>query len=148
MASDPAPSADKWMNFLTEANLDDDNFAPGVLLPSQPALEQVACSAEGGGGNTEECDKTGSSSRKRSRDECATTADVSCSKANREKMRRDRLNDRFLELSRSLEPGKAPSLTRRAFCATRAGAEPAKGRERSAQGVKHSAPGADKGAQG
>ncbi|GJP31158.1 hypothetical protein CLOM_g9626 [Closterium sp. NIES-68] len=108
MASDPAPSADKWMNFLTEANLDDDNFAPGVLLPSQPALEQVACSAEGGGGNTEECDKTGSSSRKRSRDECATTADVSCSKANREKMRRDRLNDRFLELSRSLEPGKAP----------------------------------------
>ncbi|CAI5481511.1 unnamed protein product [Closterium sp. Yama58-4] len=108
MASDPAPSTDKWMNFLTEANLDDDTYVPGVLLPSQPALEQVACSAEGGGGNTEEGEKTGSSSRKRSRDEGAATADVSCSKANREKMRRDRLNDRFLELSRSLEPGKAP----------------------------------------
>ncbi|CAI7910900.1 unnamed protein product, partial [Closterium sp. NIES-54] len=94
MASDPAPSTDKWMNFLTEANLDDDTYVPSVLLPSQPALEQVACSAEGGGGNTEEGEKTGSSSRKRSRDEGATTADVSCSKANREKMRRDRLNDR------------------------------------------------------
>ncbi|XP_020079641.1 transcription factor ILR3-like isoform X2 [Ananas comosus] len=45
------------------------------------------------------------SSRKRARDESCTG---SKSKACREKMRRDRLNDRFLELSSILDPGRPP----------------------------------------
>ncbi|KAJ4973242.1 hypothetical protein NE237_006416 [Protea cynaroides] len=45
------------------------------------------------------------SSRKRTRDESCTGL---MSKASREKMRRDRLNDRFLELGTVLEPGRPP----------------------------------------
>ncbi|XP_042502403.1 transcription factor ILR3-like isoform X2 [Macadamia integrifolia] len=44
-------------------------------------------------------------SRKRMRDESCTGLR---SKASREKMRRDRLNDRFLELGTVLEPGRPP----------------------------------------
>lgn len=46
-----------------------------------------------------------SCSRKRTRDECSSGAGV---KACREKMRRDKLNDRFMDLSAVLEPDKPP----------------------------------------
>eukprot|EP00245_Coleochaete_scutata_P006861 TRINITY_DN21674_c0_g1_i1.p1 TRINITY_DN21674_c0_g1~~TRINITY_DN21674_c0_g1_i1.p1 ORF type:complete len:290 (-),score=75.00 TRINITY_DN21674_c0_g1_i1:945-1814(-) len=48
--------------------------------------------------------------RKRSREECMKDKERNgvCNKANREKERRDRLNDRFLELSAALEPGRPP----------------------------------------
>ncbi|XP_009764628.1 transcription factor ILR3-like [Nicotiana tabacum] len=45
------------------------------------------------------------SSRKRSRIECCSSPR---SKASREKLRRDRLNERFLELSSVLDPGRPP----------------------------------------
>ncbi|OIT02869.1 PREDICTED: transcription factor ILR3-like [Nicotiana attenuata] len=45
------------------------------------------------------------SSRKRSRIECCNSPR---SKASREKLRRDRLNERFLELSSVLDPGRPP----------------------------------------
>ncbi|KAK1308348.1 Transcription factor ILR3 [Acorus calamus] len=48
-----------------------------------------------------------SGSRKRVRSESCS---VSGSKACREKMRRDRLNDRFMELGSILEPGKPPKM--------------------------------------
>ncbi|PKA53535.1 Transcription factor ILR3 [Apostasia shenzhenica] len=46
-------------------------------------------------------------SRKRARPESSSQP---ASKACREKMRRDRLNDKFLELGSILEPGKAPKM--------------------------------------
>eukprot|EP00850_Spirogloea_muscicola_P016945 SM000141S00889 [mRNA] locus=s141:328598:330230:+ [translate_table: standard] len=61
------------------------------------------------GSHDEEVEKESSVSKKRSRDECCREGG-SGSKANREKMRRDRLNDRFVELSQVLEldPGRPP----------------------------------------
>ncbi|GJP45320.1 hypothetical protein CLOM_g4721 [Closterium sp. NIES-68] len=43
-------------------------------------------------------------SRKRVREDGASEKDAPSSKASREKLRRDRLNDRFLELARELDP--------------------------------------------
>eukprot|EP00262_Sarcandra_glabra_P000699 TRINITY_DN10824_c0_g2_i3.p1 TRINITY_DN10824_c0_g2~~TRINITY_DN10824_c0_g2_i3.p1 ORF type:complete len:232 (+),score=64.56 TRINITY_DN10824_c0_g2_i3:253-948(+) len=51
------------------------------------------------------CGLEGTNSRKRVRDESCMGPK---SKACREKMRRDRLNDRFLELSSILDPGRPP----------------------------------------
>ncbi|KAK1304891.1 Transcription factor ILR3 [Acorus calamus] len=53
-----------------------------------------------------------SGSRKRVRSESCS---VSGSKACREKMRRDRLNDRFMELGSILEPGKPPKMDKAAI---------------------------------
>ncbi|XP_020269294.1 transcription factor ILR3-like isoform X2 [Asparagus officinalis] len=53
-----------------------------------------------------------SGSRKRTR---AITSNEPGSKACREKMRRDRLNDKFLELSSILEPGKKPKMDKAAI---------------------------------
>lgn len=51
-------------------------------------------------------------SKKRVRSEACTTSD---SKAHREKMRRDRLNDRFQELSSIIDPGKPPKMDKSAI---------------------------------
>ncbi|KAJ0983307.1 hypothetical protein J5N97_011562 [Dioscorea zingiberensis] len=53
-----------------------------------------------------------SSSCKRARSE---TSGAPSSKACREKMRRDRLNDKFLELGSILEPGKPPKMDKAAI---------------------------------
>eukprot|EP00475_Leptophrys_vorax_P039832 TRINITY_DN7272_c0_g1_i1.p1 TRINITY_DN7272_c0_g1~~TRINITY_DN7272_c0_g1_i1.p1 ORF type:complete len:284 (+),score=26.07 TRINITY_DN7272_c0_g1_i1:56-907(+) len=105
MAAEPVPSSDKWMNFLRDAvNLEvDESLEPGMLLSPQ----QTAGSAGNNTLTADDGERATSATRKRSREDCAVATE-GCSKANREKMRRDRLNDRFFELSRSLEPGKAP----------------------------------------
>ncbi|CAL1397708.1 unnamed protein product [Linum trigynum] len=56
-----------------------------------------------------------SGSRKRARDESSNAPAPPRSKACREKMRRDRLNDRFMELSAILEPGKPPKVDKSAI---------------------------------
>ncbi|KAK8633480.1 hypothetical protein V6N13_014325 [Hibiscus sabdariffa] len=53
-----------------------------------------------------------SGSRKRVRSE---SCNVSSSKACREKLRRDRLNDKFMELSSILEPGRSPKTDKAAI---------------------------------
>ncbi|KAI3930434.1 hypothetical protein MKW92_001714 [Papaver armeniacum] len=52
-------------------------------------------------------------SRKRVRSDSSTSA--SSSKACREKMRRDRLNDRFVELGSILDPGRPPKMDKAAI---------------------------------
>lgn len=113
-----SPSGAKWMSYLADnALLDvgvdvDDPQAPGPFFwynNNQNVPEQAECSVEGNGVKTETTDegveKENSGSRKRIRDDASKDAG---NKANREKMRRDRLNDRFVELSQALDPGRPP----------------------------------------
>ncbi|GKV19228.1 hypothetical protein SLEP1_g29516 [Rubroshorea leprosula] len=77
--------------------------APGALWSSH----SLACSTPPSGrfdesfGNSSNLNETGSRKRARS-----GSCSVSGSKACKEKMRRDRLNDRFLELGSILDPGR------------------------------------------
>ncbi|XP_024376913.1 transcription factor bHLH115 [Physcomitrium patens] len=98
----------KWMSYLEEGLLAEEEVQPTnpfFWCSSQHPVEQVDCSIDN------ECSKGGpdvperSFSRKRSREEISGGAG---NKACREKMRRDRLNDRFLELGAILEPGRPP----------------------------------------
>lgn len=93
----------KWMTFL-EDNLLDDSPQPnaffwcGLNEQADLSVDNSCCKA-----NMDDQDKAGS--KKRARDE---NGGGTSSKACREKKRRDRLNDRFLELSTLLEPGRTP----------------------------------------
>lgn len=98
----------KWMSFLAENLLDVEEPQPSNAFFWQP-IEQPDCRSlpnvdnEASKGDSDEQDKV--SQRKRSRDEPSTGAG---NKACREKMRRDRLNDRFVDLSQALEPNRPP----------------------------------------
>ncbi|GBG66316.1 bHLH transcription factor [Chara braunii] len=104
-----------WLSVLFSDNGSpediEDSQSCGQLFwaTSAPSAEQAECSAEGDNHKGEVADANKKEStvngRKRDRDESHSTA--SC-KASREKMRRDRLNERFTELSALLEPGRQP----------------------------------------
>ncbi|CAM6048216.1 unnamed protein product [Sphagnum compactum] len=101
--------ATKWMSYLAEGLLAEEE----VVQPSNPffwcngqqPVEQVDCSAENECSKGESDIPDKSCSRKRLREDACSGAG---NKACREKRRRDRLNDRFLELSAVLEPGRPP----------------------------------------
>ncbi|KAK9936153.1 hypothetical protein M0R45_013012 [Rubus argutus] len=78
-----------------------DSFA----APTAPSVD-----FDGSFGNSETMKEIGSNKRVRS-----GSCNVSGSKACREKMRRDRLNDKFLELSSILEPGRPPKTDKAAI---------------------------------
>ncbi|XP_043688962.1 transcription factor ILR3-like [Telopea speciosissima] len=80
--------------------------------PSQGLNGSSAVSAEidGSLGDSDTLEETGSRKRVRSESCCA-----SGSKACREKMRRDRLNERFVELGSILEPGRPPKMDKAAI---------------------------------
>lgn len=70
----------------------------------------VSAELDGSCGDNDGSKETGS--KKRSRTElCASTSSKAC----REKLRRDKLNDRFTELSALLEPGKLPKTDKSAI---------------------------------
>ncbi|CAM6043650.1 unnamed protein product [Sphagnum compactum] len=103
-----ATNATKWMSYLAEGLLAEEEVQPAnpfFWCTGQQPVEQLDCSADN------ECSKGESDvpdkgcARKRLREEACSGAG---NKACREKMRRDRLNDRFLELSAALEPGRPP----------------------------------------
>ncbi|GLT72534.1 hypothetical protein SLA2020_444600 [Shorea laevis] len=71
--------------------------------PINPPSNVFSVEVDGSPGNSEGHKESGSKKRVRS-DSC----NASSSKACREKLRRDRLNDKFLELGSILEPGKPP----------------------------------------
>ncbi|CAI7816995.1 unnamed protein product [Closterium sp. NIES-53] len=88
-----------------------------LLSPPLPPSPARLCSAEGGGGNTEEGEKTGSSSRKRYGKGKKGEGFLELSRLLKPGAQGNFLiphapsppnTHRFLELSRSLEPGKAP----------------------------------------
>lgn len=78
----------------------------GVNASSNLLSTEINSSFEDSGGLKE------SGSRKRVRSE---SCNISSSKACREKLRRDRLNDKFMELSSILEPGRSPKTDKAAI---------------------------------
>ncbi|GLU23545.1 hypothetical protein SLE2022_395430 [Rubroshorea leprosula] len=71
--------------------------------PINPPSNVFSVEVDGSPGNSEGQKESGSKKRVRS-DSCNATSSKAC----REKLRRDRLNDKFLELGSILEPGKPP----------------------------------------
>lgn len=104
-----SPSSNsKWISFLPEDLLEVDEphpFNAFQWCTSQALQEQGDCSADNDGSKVDSDEQEKLGPRKRVRDELGAGA---ATKACREKARRDRLNDRFLELSAALEPGRPP----------------------------------------
>ncbi|OVA13148.1 Myc-type [Macleaya cordata] len=86
--------------------------ATGFSWPSQPLNGSTSVSVEIDGcfGDSVAPKETGSRKRVRS-----DTGTASGSKACREKMRRDRLNDKFMELGSILDPGRPPKMDKAAI---------------------------------
>ncbi|MCO5614687.1 hypothetical protein L7F22_068971 [Adiantum nelumboides] len=98
-----SPQSKNWMAFFDDSLLDDPPqpnsfFWCGVNEQADLSVDNSCCRT-----NSDEQEKA--TSKKRSRDESTRRTP---SKACREKMRRDRLNDRFVELSTLLEQGRTP----------------------------------------
>lgn len=116
-----SPENSNWFTVLDYASFDDisvpggDFPAPTTEVPwtnqtlnvSNPS---VSLDFDGSFGDSDVFKETGS--RKRVRSETSST---SGSKACREKMRRDRLNERFLELGSILDPGRPPKMDKAAI---------------------------------
>ncbi|XP_031123707.1 transcription factor ILR3-like [Ipomoea triloba] len=88
------------------------SLEPGFQWPpnafSVPAAPSTGLDVSDGNSDVlKECN-----SKKRARSEACNAPE---SKAHREKMRRDRLNDRFQELSSVLDPGKPPKMDKSAI---------------------------------
>ncbi|CAL9015278.1 PREDICTED: transcription factor ILR3-like [Prunus mume] len=85
---------------------------PGFTWPSHSFVAPAAPSVDfdDSFGNSDSIKESGCRKRVRS-----GSCNVTGSKACREKMRRDRLNDRFLELSSMLEPGRPPKTDKAAI---------------------------------
>lgn len=105
-----------WPYFTDGAGLldsEDATAAASLFWVEEHRGEQAECSVEPTGSKPE-CTTEGherevtDSCGKRKRDELAR--DSLCNKASREKQRRGRLNDRFVELSQALEPGRPPKV--------------------------------------
>ncbi|GLJ06732.1 hypothetical protein SUGI_0046510 [Cryptomeria japonica] len=98
-----SPQNSRWMSFL------EDNLLEVVGQPASsflwPINDHQDCSDKGNSFRNDTEDQEKLCPRKRSRDESCSKSGM---KACREKMRRDRLNDRFLELSALLEPDCPP----------------------------------------
>ncbi|KAJ4975296.1 hypothetical protein NE237_000402 [Protea cynaroides] len=87
--------------------------AAGFHWPPAQGLNSsstVSVEIDGSFGDSDALEETGSRKRVRSESSCA-----SGSKACREKIRRDKLNDRFLELGSILEPGRPPKMDKAAI---------------------------------
>lgn len=98
-------------NWLMEYGLIDDIPVPGFSWPVQTLNGSSNVSAEIDGSFGDVDTHKDSSSKKRGRSEsCSATSSKAC----REKLRRDRLNDKFLELGSILEPGRPPKTDKAA----------------------------------
>lgn len=106
-------------NWLYDCELIEDipapvsNFAAGASgfpwhLPALNASNNISVEIDGALGDSDSPKETGTKKRLRS-ESCGPSSSKAC----REKLRRDRLNDKFLELGAILEPGR-PSKTDKA----------------------------------
>lgn len=99
----------KWMSFLEDNLLEDvGQPANSFVWPGQDINVHPDCSDS----KNDKEDREKLCPRKRAREE---SCDKHGLKACREKMRRDRLNDRFMELSILLEPGRPPKMDKSAI---------------------------------
>ncbi|OIW03166.1 hypothetical protein TanjilG_11803 [Lupinus angustifolius] len=100
-------------NWLFDYGLIDDstfNVPPSVFTwPPNPS-PNLGVELDGSLGGSDGLKEPGSKKRGRS-DACAGSSSKAC----REKLRRDRLNDKFVELSSILEPGRPPKTDKSAI---------------------------------
>ncbi|KAF7822858.1 transcription factor ILR3-like [Senna tora] len=108
-------------NWLFDYSLIDDITVPeetftvpasGFSWPAQAlnGSSNVNVEIDGSLGDSDGVKESGSKKRGRS-DSCAATSSKAC----REKLRRDRLNDKFVELGSILEPGRPPKTDKAAI---------------------------------
>ncbi|CAF1895529.1 BnaA02g27940D [Brassica napus] len=109
-----SPENANWISDLIDADYGSFTIqGPGFSWPvHQPIAVSSNSSAgvDGSAGNSETSKEPGSKKRARCESSSATS-----SKACREKQRRDRLNDKFMELSVILEPGNPPKTDKAAI---------------------------------
>ncbi|KAK4255644.1 hypothetical protein QN277_008617 [Acacia crassicarpa] len=113
-----SPENSNWFfdyGLIDDISVPDGNFtvhASGFTWPAQAlnGSSNVSTEIDGSLGDSDVLKESGSKKRSRS-DSCT----ASSSKACREKLRRDRLNDKFLELGSTLEPGKPPKTDKAAI---------------------------------
>ncbi|KAJ7981622.1 transcription factor ILR3-like [Quillaja saponaria] len=106
-----SPESTNWLfdyGLIDDVSVPEGNFtdpSPGFSWPVQPltGVSNISSEVDGSLGDSDGLKESGSKKRGRS-ESCA----ASSSKACREKLRRDRLNDKFLELGSILEPGRPP----------------------------------------
>ncbi|KAK8527286.1 hypothetical protein V6N13_085129 [Hibiscus sabdariffa] len=106
-----------WSHFDYTTLIDDipvpDGPYPGFSWSTQPInapSNVVGVELDGSFGDSDGLKESGSKKRVRSE-----SCNASSSKACREKLRRDRLNDRFMELGSILEPGRPPKTDKSAI---------------------------------
>ncbi|KAK4850991.1 hypothetical protein QYF36_011583 [Acer negundo] len=117
-----SPESTNWL-FDLGYNFDDvavadANFAvnaPGFNWPVQhingpPAVSVISAEIDASLGDSDGFKETGSKKRVRT-ESCSGTSSKAC----REKLRRDRLNDKFMELGSILEPGRPPKTDKAAI---------------------------------
>ncbi|KAF5948774.1 hypothetical protein HYC85_014731 [Camellia sinensis] len=113
-----SPENTNWLfdyGLIEDIAVPDANFsapASGFGWPMQPlnASSNVGVELDGSLGDSDSHKETGS--KKRARPELCG---ASSSKACREKLRRDKLNDKFMELGSILEPGRPPKTDKAAI---------------------------------
>jgi FtsZ-binding cell division protein ZapB len=106
-----SPESTNWL--FDYGLIDDDrNFAnPAAAFTwPVPPLSNTSAEIDGSFGDSDCPKETGSKKRVRSE-----SCNGSSSKACREKLRRDRLNDKFIELGAILEPGRSPKTDKSAI---------------------------------
>ncbi|KAE8667314.1 Transcription factor ILR3 [Hibiscus syriacus] len=106
-----------WSHFDYTTLIDDipvpDGPYPGFTWSTQPInapSNVVGVEIDGSFGDADDLKESGSKKRVRSE-----SCNASSSKACREKLRRDRLNDKFMELGSILEPGRPPKTDKSAI---------------------------------
>ncbi|GFP89976.1 transcription factor ilr3 [Phtheirospermum japonicum] len=114
-----SPESTNWLYDygFEDITVADGNFAapnPGFAWPIQAlnGSSNTSVEIDGSLGESDVPKETGT--KKRSRTEaCAPSSSKAC----REKLRRDKLNDRFIELAALLEPGRPPKTDKSAILA-------------------------------
>jgi len=110
-------------NWLLDYTLIDDITVPGADFPTAPVTSfqwtpqtlnvsnPLSVEVDGSFGESNISKESGSKKRVRSESCSGGTGSKAC----REKMRRDRLNERFIELGSILEPGRPPKMDKAAI---------------------------------
>uniref|UniRef100_A0A5B7AK61 Putative transcription factor ILR3-like n=1 Tax=Davidia involucrata TaxID=16924 RepID=A0A5B7AK61_DAVIN len=113
-----SPENTNWLfdyGLIEDIAVPDGNFsapASGFSWPMQAlnGSSNVSVEIDGSFGDSDSLKETGSKKRVRS-ESCAPSSSKAC----REKLRRDRLNDKFMELGSILEPGRPPKTDKAAI---------------------------------
>ncbi|KAK7290811.1 hypothetical protein RIF29_05523 [Crotalaria pallida] len=108
-----SPENTNWFydcGLIDDITVPDATFTVPFSWPPNPSSNVVGVEIDGSLGDSDCLKEPGSKKRGRS-DSCAPSSSKAC----REKLRRDRLNDKFGELGSILEPGRPPKTDKSAI---------------------------------